>query len=129
MACETECAPEIHVADVGTEYRMEVLDNCEPFDPSDADVMQLIFQLPGGDVLVKTASLETDNSSPATRWYLTYTVQPDDGFGSPPDDFHAKTGPLKVQFYLEYTDGRKYHSTIQTKDTQGRTLRVYKNLD
>jgi hypothetical protein len=123
-----DCRAEVHVGDVGTKYRTEVLDNCEPFDPSTADTLQLIFLLPGGGVLVKDATLETEGS-PADRWFLTYTVVADDGIGSPPGDFHAQTGPLKVQFYVEWADGRHFHSNIRAVDIDNRELRVYANLN
>jgi len=123
------CSAEVHVGDVGTQYRVRILDDGVDFDPSDAPVKRLIFLMPGGVVLVKEASVETD-ASPATRWFLTYTVQQDDGAGSPPDEFHAIPGKVKVQAYLEWASPyRQFHSDIQTVDENGVELQIWENLN
>lgn len=122
-----DCSAEVHVGDIGTEYHIRVFDDCVDFDPSDAVIKQLIFKLPGGVILTKTATVEPEGS-PATSWLLTYEVQPDDGDGSPPGEFHAAPGAFKIQAYLEWADGSKYSSNVVTHDADGRELRIYKNL-
>jgi hypothetical protein len=52
-----------------------------------------------------------------------------DGAGSPPDEFHATAGKMKMQAYLEWADGTKFHSDLRSTDTDGRELRVYPNLE
>jgi hypothetical protein len=118
---------EVHVNDIGTKYRVRVEDELGPFDPSDADVKQIIFKLPQG-VITKDADVEPDGS-PATAWFLTYTVTAGAGLGSPPGEFHEEAGRFSMQAYLEYTDGTKYRSSVQTVDEDGEELRIYKNLD
>lgn len=120
--------PEVHVNDIHTKYRLWVIDEGGPFDPSGAAVKQLIFRMPNSVVLIKTATVETDGS-PATRWALTYTVQALDGAGSPPEEFHAAPGNVSIQGYLQYADGGQWHSNVQTVDDDGEPLRVHKNLD
>lgn len=121
------CQVEIHVDDIGTIYHVPVLDGGEPFDFSTASVMELIFRMPNGVILRKTATLATDGS-PATQWFLDYQVQPGDGVGSP-GEFHDNEGPLAVQAYLEWPDGNHWHSNVQTMDTDGQELRIFPNLD
>src|SRR5690348_12215415 len=70
----------IHVGDIGTLYRARVLDAGDDFDPTIATLAELIFALPNGHTLRKTATVTTD-ASPATEWYLDYTVQAGDGIG------------------------------------------------
>lgn len=120
--------PEIHVGDVGTLYRAKVYSDQVAFDPSTASVKQLIFKLPGGVVLTKTATVTDDGLSPAESWYLTYAVQANDGAGSPPGDFHALPGPVRIQAYLEWADGSSFHSDVQTVDEDGRELRIFRNI-
>lgn len=121
------CNAEIHVGDIGTIYRVRVLDDGVDFDFSTADIMELIFLMPNNIVLHKTATLGTD-ASPATKWYLEYTVMPGDGVGSP-GEFHDNPGPLQIQGYLHWADGTQWHSNVQTVDTDGQELRIYPNLD
>ena len=120
---------EVHVNDVGTLYRARVYDEDLPFDPSDAIVKQLIFRMPGSVVLTKTATVVSDGLSPPLVWYMTYEVQAADGAGSPPAEFHALAGPVKIQAYLQWFDGTHFHSDIRTTDELGRELRIYGNLD
>lgn len=124
MSC---CADEIHVGDIGTVYHVEITDSCQPFDPSDADIAQLIFQMPNGVILRKDATVTTEGS-PADAWFLDYEVMPGDGVGSP-GEFHDNPGPLAVQAYLHFADGTQWHSNIQTLDTDGKELYIFPNLD
>lgn len=121
------CLPEVHVGDIGTEYRVRIMDSGINFDPSLASITRLIFSLPGGIVLTKDAIVLT-NGSPATIWYLSYTVLAGAGAGSPPAEFHATAGRVKVQAYLEWADGTTFHSDVQTTDDEGRELRIFANL-
>lgn len=124
-----DLGPEVHVGDVGTLYRVRIYDEGVDFDPSGATTKQLIFMMPGGVVLTKTATVVPAGGSPATYWYLTYQVLADDGAGSPPDAFHAAAGKVKIQAYLAWADGSKFHSDIRSTDEDGRELRVYPNLE
>lgn len=125
MSCERE----VHVGDIGTTYKARVFDNCLPYDPTEATIKRLIFQLPGGVVLVKDATVEAEGS-PADSWLLTYQVGEGDGEdGSPPSEFHAAPGFVKIQVYLEWADGSKYSSNVVSSDENGHTLKIYKNLE
>ncbi len=121
------CKVEIHVGDIGTIYRVRVLDNGIDFDFSTADIMELIFLMPNNIVLHKAATMTTDGS-PATQFFLEYQVMPGDGVGSP-GEFHDNEGPLAVQAYLHFPDSSQFHSSIQTIDTDGQELRIFPNLD
>lgn len=124
----SECRAEVHVNDIGTLYRVRVLDNLLAFDPTLASVKQLIFQLPGGYVVTKDATVVGEGGSPATEWYLEYEVQASDGPGSPPAEFHLAAGKMKVQGYLEWADGSKFSSDIRTTDEDGKELKIFPNL-
>lgn len=123
-----DARPEIHVSDQGTLYRARCWDEDLPFDPTGASIKQLIFKMPGGVVLTKTATLVPGAGSPALEWFLTYTVGASAGAGSPPAEFHALAGPVKIQAYLEWPDGTHFHSDVRTTDDVGRELRIYANL-
>jgi hypothetical protein len=123
MTCHTE----IHVGDIGTLYHVEILDAGTPFDPDGATVTQLIFKMPNGAILRKDATVTTDGS-PADQWFLDYEVQAGDGLGSP-GEFHDNEGILQVQAFLEWGDGRQWHSDVVMTDTDGQELRIFPNLD
>src|SRR5688500_7992058 len=118
---------EIHIGDRGTEYRLNLTDSEGAVDPSTATVKQILFYLPQGEVVVKDADVLADGS-PATAWSLTYTIVEGDGIGSPAGEFHESSGRLKVQAYLEWADGSRFHSSIRQTDDEGAELRVYRNL-
>lgn len=120
------CRGEIHVTDT-TLFRMRVKDDCVAFDPSLATIKELVFELPGGGTISKTATL-TNNGSPATEWYLEYQVIDGDGLGSPPANLNPTAGKLHVQYYLEWADGKHFYSTEETTDENGKELRVYRNI-
>jgi len=121
------CHAEIHVGDIGTIYRSLVVDqDGNSFDPTGATVMKLIFKMPNGLILWKDAVMTT-NGSPATQWFLEYEVMPGDGVGSP-GEFHDNAGLLQVEGYLEYADGRVFHSQIISSDEDGNELRIFENL-
>lgn len=120
------CNVEIHVGDIGTTYRVHVLDDNAEFDISGAITTDLLFQMPNGIVLRKGATVTTEGS-PAEKWFLEYQVQPGDGVGSP-GEFHDNEGPIAVQAFLEWADGNRWHSNIQTVDTDGQELRIFPNL-
>jgi len=132
MAC---CSAEIHVGDIGTVYRVRALDcRCvdgansdSDFDISEASVLELIFKMPNDVVLRKSATLAT-NGSPATQWFLEYEVQPGDGLGSP-GEFHDNEGAFQVQGFVQFPDGKQWHSKVQTVDACGQELRIHPNLD
>lgn len=121
------CGAEIHVGDIGTVYIIRLLDDGSDFDISAADVTELIFKMPNGLVLRKTATVVTDGSPP-DQWSLEYEVQPGDGVGSP-GEFHDNPGPFQFQAYVHFPDGKQWHSNVQTVDTDGQELRIHPNLD
>lgn len=123
----SSCYAEVHVSDTGTVYRARILDNGVDFDVSTANLLELIFRMPSGMVLHKTATMTTDGS-PATQWFLEYQVAPGDGIGSP-GEFHDNEGPIQIQAVLGWVDGSQWHSNIQTMDTDGQELRIFPNLD
>jgi hypothetical protein len=123
-----ETRPEIHVGDIGTRYQVRIYDETMPFDPTTAMLKDLIFSLPLGVVLTKPATVVPEGS-PAASWLLVYQVTAGAGAGSPPDEFHAAPGVLKIQARLEWADGSIFHSDIRTTDEDGVELRIYKNID
>jgi hypothetical protein len=138
------CKGQVHVGDVGTRYLMRVRDRGGlDFDPSDAPITKLIFDLPGNGVVTKTATVVggtmeanaagelefVEGGSPATTWCLAYTVEPDAGAGSPPAEFHAEEGLFTMQGYIEWSASSKFHSDEETTDVDGQELRIFPNLD
>ena len=112
---------EIHVGDLGTRYYCRCLDRGRDFDPSEASTKTLIFKLPDGTLLTKTASIETTTDEGRTRWYLVYYA----------DDpaLPAISGALQIQGFLAYPSGRQWHSDVRTTDDEGAPLAVHDNLE
>jgi hypothetical protein len=124
----TRMANDIHVGDVGTVYRARIMDQGGDFDPSTASVKQLIFRLPGGVVLVKDAQLDVGTGDEAGQLFLAYAVEANAGAGTPPGDFHAQPGRVRMQGYLEWANGDRYHSDEITTDVDGNELVIKPNL-
>lgn len=120
--------PEVHVGDIGTKYRVRIRDEDGDFDPSGAVIKSILFKLPQSSVALEKNAMVEAGDSPATFWYLTYTVQSADGAGSPPGEFHEMAGRVSMQGYLEYADGSQFHTNVMTTDDDGTGLRVYPNL-
>lgn len=123
--------PEIHVGDIGTVYEVELLDAGQPFaGAEDATVTELIFGMPNGLSIVKEAILTTDGS-PASRFFLTYAVQPNDGIGSP-GEFHDNAGPITIQAHVARFGSPgpewEFSSTVATADVDGNELRIHPNI-
>jgi len=128
----------VHVGDVGTVYRGRLTGINPPFDPLEADLVQLIFSLPGDVVLTKDAAIEPDpdSGSPVDAWRLEYQVQGDDGSGSPAGVFHETEGPIRIQAALRWTSSGspsaeelQWHSDVATVDVNGQELRIFPNLE
>lgn len=125
----------VHVGDVGTIYRATLANVELPADPLIADIVRLLFSLPGQIVLEKEAQIEAGAGSPVDSWVFSYQVQGDDGAGSPPEIFHAQEGPLRIQAYLEWSNTGspsaehfQFHSDVATVDSDGQELRIFPNV-
>lgn len=119
--------PEIHVGDVGTRYRVRCLDNGVDFDPTSSSVRKLLFKMPGvTSTLERTASIETGEDAEDGQFFLYYDVTTADVVTD--EEFHTEPGEVEVQAYLEWADGKKFHSDVQCTDTDGAILEVYANL-
>jgi hypothetical protein len=96
----------VHVGDVGTLYKAKIQDVGVPFNPTAATVKKLVFKTPAG-VLERNATVTTDG----TDWYLEYQLQ-----AAVPGDltFHQKKGGYSWQGYVEFPDGQRYHTNIET---------------
>jgi hypothetical protein len=102
MACE------IHLNDIGTAFRLTILDCTDSFiDVSSALTKEIIFQKPDGTSVTKTASFYTDGSDGVIQ-YVTVA-----------DDLDT-TGKWKIQAKVALTTGT-WSSNIET-------FRVYSNL-
>ena len=110
---------DVHLADVGTKYRVRVLDDGSPFDISTATTKQLIFKFNDNTVVTRTGTIEEDEDT--GDFYLTYTVSE--------DTFHTVLGPFQIQAKLVFSDDSSYHSNIVTTDDGGRILQILPNLD
>lgn len=110
---------EVHVGDIGTEYRVKVTDAGAVFDPSAATVKKLIFARPQGDVVERDATAELVGED----YYLVWKVPASDA------TFHATAGKMKIQAKLTFADGTIFKSSIQDKDADGNLLMVFANLN
>jgi len=110
---------DIHLLDIGTEYRIQILDNGIPFDPSDATVKEILFKFNDDTILTRTATIEEDEATGI--FYLVYVVTS--------DTFHTVEGNFSIQAHLEFADGSNYHSSIQTTNDSGEPLTIARNID
>lgn len=120
-------ADEVHIGDIGTLYKIRVRDEGGDFDPSSAAEKKLLFKLPVHGVIEVDADVLAEGS-PATAWYLAYTVTEVE-IGSPSAPFHAAAGNVSLQGRLTYADERTWSSDVQKTDDDGRVLKIYPNLD
>lgn len=112
---------EIHIGDIGTQYRIRLTDLDIPFNPEDATVKTIIWKMPDDSIVERAATLEDVGVGDDIEYFLTYTVTS----GS----FHAVVGNMSIQIYLEFPDGQRYHSNIQPKDMDGVPLKIFANLN
>jgi hypothetical protein len=122
-------AREIHVGDIGTLYRIRIQDNAVDFDPSSAAVKELVFRLPGNVLLRKTATVAVGTGDEEGQWFLTYRVLAADGAGTPPGEFHAAVGKVRMQGFLEWADGSRFSTDERTTDDEGFQLKIHKNIE
>ncbi len=122
---------EIHVGDVGTVYQVPCYDDdlaLANFDPTAANVKQLIFDMPGASgagTLTRTATAAQVTIGGASIWCLTYTVLAADVVAGA---FHQQAGKVRLQGYVEFSSAQKWKSSIVTTDQQNRPLQVVGNL-
>lgn len=125
---------QIHVGDVGTVYRLPVLATDIPKDPAEATVMSMIFSLPDEVTIEKsllgspTFGQLANDGEPPRRYFFLYTVQTDDGAGSPPADFHAAAGPVQAQVHLEWADGTVWNSKVFGEEVDGLEFTILADL-
>lgn len=98
---------DVHVGDIGTRFQGELEDDGEPFDATLATVKTLTWKRPDGSVISRDATLTTEGVSPDERWFLEYVT-----LSSEPD-FHALVGRYTWQGYVEFPDGKKFHTNTR----------------
>jgi hypothetical protein len=108
---------DVHQGDIGTKYKIRILDDGSPFDPTSATTRELIFKWNDGTVLARTGTLEIIDG----QFYLTYTVNS--------GTFHSVLGSFNIQIRLIFPDGTSYHSSVVDSDDGGRILQILPNLD
>ena len=92
---------EIRVGDVSSRFIATIKDGDDIVDLTTASVLQLIFHKPDATVVTKTASLYTDGTDGKLSWATTATTDLD------------QEGYWKLQGYVEFSGGGKYHSDIK----------------
>lgn len=100
-------ADEIHVQDIGTQFKVTIKDGTSVVDVSGASTLQLIFQKPSGTNVTKTASLFTDG----TDGIIMYNSE---------SGVLDEAGIWKMQGYI-VDSSNSWRSDIQT-------FRVHRNL-
>lgn len=125
--------PTLHVGDVGAVItaRLAVADS--PFDPTTADVHELIVSMPNGTTTLTATA--TPVGSPPAYLDLSYTVQGNEGPGSPPETLLQAAGPFQVQARLRISgsgspsaEEQQWSSDVASVDDTGQELRVFPNL-
>lgn len=126
---------EIHVGDIGTVYDYPLYDDdISPatFDPSTANVLQLIFKMPGATGLcVRTATPVQKTINGASVWCLRYTVVAADvaaWSSASAGGFHQEAGAVSLEAHLEFGANQKWTGNAVTHDQQRRPLQVVARL-
>ena len=101
---------DVRVGDIGTQYQAKIQDAGAPFDPTSASVAKLLFKPPRAAEFERAATITTDG----TDWFLTYTL--DDETDA---NFHAQPGLWRWQGYVEFPDGQRYHTNVETYVVEG----------
>jgi hypothetical protein len=96
---------DVHVGDVGTHYQATIQDAGVPFDPSTATTAKLIFKPPAAAAFERDATVTANGPD----WSLNYVLV--DGVD---DDFHSEAGLWRWQGYVEFADGQRYHTSVDT---------------
>lgn len=131
-------ASDVHVADVGTVYRVPVYDrDLVPanFDPSAATTKQIVFRMPQGSgvyrLLTRTATAAQVTINSVAVWCLVYTVVAADVgvyVDASNGGFHVAAGEIQLEGYLEFSSSQKWTSQAVTRDQQNRLLQVVARL-
>ena len=100
-------ANEIHVNDVGTQFRVTVTDGSSAVDISSATTKELIIKKPSGTKLTKATAFSTDG----TDGKMKYNIGSDD---------LDEAGSYKLQGKVVISDGTFY--------TDIHTFKVHRNL-
>ena len=96
-------AGEVHENDIGTVFKLTVKDQDGVIvDISSASTKQIIFKKPGGNILTKTASFQTDG----TDGIIKYTTLS--------GDLNEK-GIWQIQAYVVITAGTFYSDVLEFK--------------
>lgn len=100
---------DVRVGDVGTVFKGELLDvnadgTEEAYDPSAAAIKRLTWRQPDGTVLQRNAFVTTEGAGVDQRWFLQYLTAVTE------PDFHAQAGRYVWQGYVEFADGKRYHT-------------------
>lgn len=88
---------EIHVLDIGTEFRIPITDDGEVVDISTATGLTIIFKKPDGTLLSVTADLYTDGTD-GIMYYRAVDGDLD------------QAGIWKIQAFVEISGGSYYSS-------------------
>jgi hypothetical protein len=59
---------DIHVGDIGTIFRLTIMDGTSVVDISGATTMEIIFKKPSASVVTETASFTTDGTDGQMEW-------------------------------------------------------------
>lgn len=127
---------DVLVGSIGTVYDVPVYDDDQApanFDPSAATVKQLIFKMPGQDVLLtRTATaVQKTVDDTANVWCLRYTVVAADVqayVDATTGGFHQAAGVVQIEPYLEFSSAQKWPGSTVKLDRRGRQLRVIARL-
>jgi hypothetical protein len=127
---------DVKVGSIGTVYDVPVFDDDQApanFDPSAAVVKQLIFKMPGQDVLLTRDATAVQKTVDGTAgvWCLRYTVVAADVTAyvdASTGGFHQAAGVVQVEPYLDFGANQKWPGSTVKLDRRGRQLRVVARL-
>jgi hypothetical protein len=95
---------DVHVGDIGTLFHLKIQDDGAPFDPTTATSTLLVCKTPLGLV-----ERECEVVHVGAQWYLDYETVPVTDV-----TFHARKGTYSVQGFIEFANGKKYSTNIET---------------
>lgn len=110
MSTTTTPTIDVHVGDVGTQFKGELTDRGVAFNPAGYDTLTLVFKTPTGIVIAREATVTTEGAGASQKWFANYeTVAADIEAG-----LHAVRGTYYWQGEVTFPSGAKYSTDIQT---------------
>lgn len=108
---------DVHIGDIGTLFKGQVLDRGAPFNPTSASEKKIVVVTPNGTRFEFDATITTVAGTP-TRYYMEYESTSTDIA----DGLHTQAGRHRWQGILRFSDGKVFRSQVESYVIDGDNL-------